>query len=150
MPAHCALLVSAPEQHKQQGMLSLSRKGSVMSGFLQVGSSAVMTFPPATTAYTGPVVLGLQMLYGFNFSLTVSQVSIAYGRLVDVPPPPPQPPSPSPAPPSSGGGTTTPPPPAVDCNITAAEGPEVVYTYNGRSYQPKGVGGGGAMAGLSM
>lgn len=66
-------------------MLSLSRKGNILSGFLQVGSSPVLTFPPATTANTGPVLLGLQMLYGTNFSLTVSQVSIAYTSYVELP-----------------------------------------------------------------
>jgi len=120
-----------------------------MSGFLQVGSSPVLTFPPATTANTGPVVLGLQMLYGFNYSLTVASASIAYSRTVNVPPPPPQPsPSPAPSPPPAQPPSSAPPPP--DCNISAFEGPPAMYSFGGRTYAPKGVGGGGAMSGLSM
>jgi hypothetical protein len=133
-----------------QGVLSLRRKGSMLSGFLQVGSSPAVPFPPATAPTIGPVVLGLQMLYGFNYSLTVTQIDIAYDSLVDVPPPPPMPsPSPRPAaPPSTPGGDSA--PPAANCGITAVDGPAVVYTYGSRQYEPMGVGGGGAMSSLSM
>jgi hypothetical protein len=135
-----------------QGVLSLSRKAAVLSGFLQVGGNPPVSFPPATTAATGPVLLGLQMLYGFNFSATISQVSVAYYRTVDAPAPPPEP-SPSPKPPTVAPPSGSPGPsvqPADNCSISVLDGPAAVYEYGSGQWQPMGVGGGGATSSLSM
>lgn len=118
-----------------QGMLGISRKGGLVSDFLQVGSAPPAVFKPLPMA-TGPVLLGVQMLYGFNFSATISKLSISYGSKGPFTRPSLTPPAPPPPPP---------PPPPPMCEASPAQ----PVTYPG-GYQVMGVGGGGAMSCLCM
>lgn len=118
-----------------QGVLSLGRKGGQVSASLQVGSRAPVA-AAALPAVTGPVRLGIQVLYGFNFSVTLSEIRIDYDSKLPAPRPPPSPPSPPPPPP--------PPPPPL-CDTVPA--PKLSYAGG---YMPMGVGGGGAMSSFSM
>jgi hypothetical protein len=94
-----------------QGMFSVSRKAGMLSGFLQVGSAAPAAFTPIRSP-SGPVLLGVQMLYGFNFSVSISKITVKYDVKVALPgpspSPPPSPPSPPPPPPSPAWSSSAP------------------------------------------
>ena len=119
-----------------QGLLSLSRKGGQVSALLQNGNDAPVAIG-GLSAVSGPVRLGLQILYGNNYSVGISNISIGYDSDFIITWPPPSPPSPPPPPP--------PPPPPI-CAATPAS---ANVSYAG-GYRPMGVGGGGAMSSFSM
>jgi hypothetical protein len=64
-----------------QGVISLSRKADQVSGFLKVGASQVIPFGSLKVP-TGPVVLGVQILYGFYYSVTISNISVAASEII--------------------------------------------------------------------
>ena len=80
-----------------QGLLSLSRKGGQVSALLQNGNDAPVAIG-GLSAVSGPVRLGLQILYGNNYSVGISNISIGYDSDFIITWPPPSPPSPPPPP----------------------------------------------------
>jgi hypothetical protein len=83
-----------------QGVIGLKRTGDVLTGFIQIGSGAPVSFAPSKVA-TGPVRIGLQMVFGSYYLASFPAVSIAYDSKLPRPSPSPSPlpsPSPSPAP----------------------------------------------------
>ena len=83
---------SLPAGPALQGWLSLSRKGGQVSAGMQVGSNAPVVVP-GLPAELGPMLLGVQMLYGANFSVTLSNICISATTTIGMtwPPPPPPP-----------------------------------------------------------
>lgn len=63
-----------------QGVLTMTRSNNMLSGTVEVGSIKA-TFPPVPVE-SGPVYLGIQALYGYNFSITISQLCISYGERI--------------------------------------------------------------------
>lgn len=70
-----------------QGTVSLRRKGGQVTGFLQVGGSAITPFA-ALNSPGGPVVVGVQILYGFTYSITISNITVVADRTVTPQPSP--------------------------------------------------------------
>jgi hypothetical protein len=154
---------AAPARLPPQGTLSLSRTGATASGFLQVAGTAPVRFTTATPCASGPVLLGLHVLYGYNYSVAISAITINAASPVKVfrpppptppkppspphPPRPPTPPSPTPPPPTPPPRPppSPPPPPPPLCPITTAS--DRVYPGG---FAPKGVGGGGALSSFSI
>ena len=93
LPSPASQTPTLPGGPNLQGWLCLSRQGGQVLAQLQVGNSAPVAVASSLPAVSGPMLLGLQMLYGFNYSVTLSNISITYGTEVDRtwPPPPPSP-----------------------------------------------------------
>ena len=61
-----------------QGVIGLSRKAGHCSGFIKIGRNEPTPFPAAMPCPEGAVLMGVQILYGYNFSVTISDIRTDY------------------------------------------------------------------------
>lgn len=82
-----------PGRSSPQGQFSLCRKGGYVSTQLQVAGVSYIVGSSGVAAVSGPMLLGMQMLYGFNYSVTLSNICISATTTIGMtwPPPPPPP-----------------------------------------------------------
>jgi hypothetical protein len=69
-----------------QGVIGLSRKNGQCSGFIKIGSNAPAPLSDPKECPDGAALMGVQILFGYNYSVTISDISIdAFNNFPNVP-----------------------------------------------------------------